>query len=293
MKKLALAATLVAGFTLGLESPAFAHGGQYRGPGDTVPPGGGGGGGGGTAGPTGPSGPAAPAPAGPTTPLPLAPGAPGQTTTSAQPVTQGGAAIGADLTLWSFWWEFNKDPFLNLRARIHDGNVTTGSDGFFLGRGEKAEAKDSMAPSEVQIRQKVVPALKAALETESNNDIVTGCLIALAKIGDANTESGQSEFEAIIAKFLSNSVQEISETAAVSLGILANPASIPTLEALLKDNDAGRKLVGSTSVNYRTRSFAAYGLGLIGAQDADPRGGPSDDRPRPHRVDRGGRHQVA
>ena len=38
-----IAVLAVTGTMLAL--PAFAHGGQYRGPGDTVPPGGGGGGG--------------------------------------------------------------------------------------------------------------------------------------------------------------------------------------------------------------------------------------------------------
>ena len=60
-----MAAAFVAGGTLAFQGVASAHGGQYRGPGDTVPPGGGGGGGAG-AGPTsGPAGPAAPGPSGP------------------------------------------------------------------------------------------------------------------------------------------------------------------------------------------------------------------------------------
>jgi len=266
MKKLLFAAALmVAGGTLGLSDVSYAHGGQYRGPGDTVPPGGGGGGGGGAGPASGPAGPSTPGPSGPSSPGPAAPGAaPG--VKSGGPTTAGGMAAGPDLTLWSFWWEFNKEPYLNLRDKIHSGAVTTGSEGFFLGQGQQEEGKDSLRPSEAQIRGSVVPALMKALETETNNDIVTGCLIALAKIGDTKSESGESEFEQVIAKFLSNSVQEISETSAVALGILANEASIPTLAALLKDTEQGRKLVGSTQVNYRTRAFAAYGLALIGAR---------------------------
>jgi HEAT repeat protein len=109
-----------------------------------------------------------------------------------------------------------------------------------------------------------VPALLGSLEKETNNDIVTGCLIALAKIGDAPSETGDSQFEKVISKFLSDKNQEISETAAVALGILANPKSIGTLKLLLTDSSEGRKLVGQPEVNYRTRAFAAYGLGLIG-----------------------------
>ncbi len=262
MKKLALAAALVAGGSLGLQNTSFAHGGTYRGPGDTVPPGGGGAGGGGASAP-GPSGPSSPGPGGAGTPGPAAPGAPGG---GSSPQTGGGGPSGPDLTAWTFWWEFNKEPYLNLRSHIHSGGTKTGSDGWFLGKGEKNQSKDTLRPTEQQIRQKVVPALIRAAETESNNDIVTGSLIALAKIGDAKSEDGTSRFEQVISKRLSDSVQEIRETAAVALGILANDSSVATLEALLNDTDEGRKLVKSTEVNYRTRSFAAYGLALIGAR---------------------------
>ena len=265
MKKFFFASALLAAGLFALQGVSSAHGGQYRGPGDTVPPGGGGGTGGGPGTP-GPAGPSTPGPTGPSTPGPAAPTGGGP----AAPVTSGGGGGGGpDLTAWTFWWEFNKEPYLNLKSHIHSGDVVTGSDGFFLGRGEKKQGKDSLRPTEDQIRQKVVPALKNALENESNNDIVTGCLIALAKIGDAKSEEGTSEFEKTISGFLSSNVQEIAETAAVALGILANDDSIETLASLVNDTAAGRTRVGSGEVKHRTRAFAAYGLGLIGARTAD------------------------
>ncbi len=181
------------------------------------------------------------------------------------PSLSGGGDLGADLNLWSFWWEFNKDPYLNLKSKVHEESKQTGSEGFFLGHGGRDQSKNSLRPSQEQIRQSVVPALLAALERETSNDIVTGCLIALAKIGDAPSETGQSQFQPVLARFLSDKNQEISETAAVALGILANPASIEPLADLLGDSREGRELVGQPEVGYRTRSFAAYGLGLIGA----------------------------
>jgi HEAT repeat protein len=179
-------------------------------------------------------------------------------------VSGGGGDGGPDLTQWTFWWEFNKEPYLNLKSKIQSGATETGTDGFFLGHGAKAQVKDNLKPSQEQVRQKIVPALLAALEKETNNDIVTGCLIALAKIGDAPSETGDSKFEEVISKFLKDKNQEISETSAVALGILANPKSIDALSKLLTDHPKGRELVGQQEVSYRTRSFAAYGLGLIG-----------------------------
>ncbi len=269
MKKLLLLGTLVAASAIGLQEVSVGHGGTYRGPGDTVPPGGGGGGGGGGPSSPGPSGPSAPGPSGPSTPGPGGPGAPGPSGPGG-PVTGGGAA-GPDLTLWQFWWGFNKDPYLNLKSHIHSGGPQTGSDDFFLGHGTKADAKDSSKPSEQMIRNTIVPALKKSLKTEKHNDIVTGAMIALAKIGDEQSEDGTSEFETIILPFLKSGSQEIAETAAVALGILGNPKSIGTLKSILNDDADGRKMVGSEAgVNYRTRAFAAYGLGQIGFYTEDP-----------------------
>jgi len=268
MKKLILFGTLAAAGTIGLQSVSSAHGGTYRGPGDTVPAGGGGGGGGGAT-PTGPgaSGPSTGGPAGPSTPSPGGPGVPtgGPAGRPAAPST--GGNTGPDLTTWDFWWGFNKDQYLNLKAAIYSG-IITGSDDFFLGQGTKNQARNQLKPSEEAIRGKIVPALKEALEKERSNDIVTGALIALAKIGDVKSESGASEFEPLLAKFLSDSNQEIAETASVALGILANDASVKALSDLALDKPDGRKMVGNKEVNFRSRAFACYGLGLIGYRTA-------------------------
>jgi HEAT repeat protein len=268
MKKLLLVSALAAGATFGLHELTFSHGGTYRGPGDTVPPGAGGAGGGSGPATPGPSGPGTPGPGGPMTPGPVGPATPG-----AGPGTPGGPATGGgsggpDLTAWTFWWEFNKEPYLDLKAAIHEGGTVTGSDSWFIGKGDKTQAKDSLRPSEEQIRQRVVPALINALQTETNNDILTGCMVALAKIGDEKDESGTSKFEEAIRPLLKNKVQEIAETAAVALGILANDNSVSTLTSLLQDNAEGRALVGGGEVSLRTRAFAAYGLSLIGARTA-------------------------
>lgn len=279
MKKLLFAAALIAGGAVLLQDLSSGHGGTYRGPGDTVPAGGGGGGGGGPSSP-GSGGPSAPGGGGPSSPGPASPGAPGGGPGGSGGGPQspgGGGDAGPDLTIWDYWWGFNREPYINLKSHIHSGAVVTGSDDFFLGRGEKQQARDSLRPSEATIRSTVVPELQNALRTERSNHIVTGAMIALAKIGDPKGEDGKPEdgFSQDIKKFLADGNQEIAETAGLALGILASetPANLEILTALVNNksdvlrSQHGVQLTGS--ISDRSRAFAAYGLGLIGYKAKD------------------------
>lgn len=139
---------------------------------------------------------------------------------------------------WAFWWEFNKDAFL----RPHEPALQT----------------------DVRIDEAIVPALRSALSAETDVDMVTSCLIALAKIGDRADASGGTSFGGWIAGFLSNPEQEIAETAALALGIQGRSEHVPLLASLLRDSAAGREAVARPEVGVRTRAFAAYALGLVG-----------------------------
>jgi len=170
----------------------------------------------------------------------------------------------SDLAAWQYWWRLNQAPYLALKRHVRSNGESTGAEGVFLGEGAKAQV--SLAPSEAQVRNEIVPALFAVLEQESDNDLVTGVLVALAKIGADGSAADAARFEAAMKRRLRDPSQEIRETAAVSLGILASPSALPTLAHLLWDTKEGRALVGDGEVNYRTRAFAAYGLGLAGAR---------------------------
>ena len=118
-----------------------AHGGKYnppppsgpppegphpwRGPSDTVP-------GGPAPAPTSPSpGPSGPGPSAgrPLTPPSGPPSGLGASGIPASSVTPAMDALGIDLTSWSRWWDYNKAPYLDLKARIHEPQPETGSDG--------------------------------------------------------------------------------------------------------------------------------------------------------------------
>jgi HEAT repeat protein len=243
---------------------AIGHGGTYIGPGDTVPPGSGEGGDPPPASPP----PSAPGqtPGRPSTPSPGSPGSPPGGTgagTPSLPRSPAGSAA-ASLDAWQFWWAFNKHPYLDLRSKVNGLGTQTGGDDWYLGQGTRAQGRDSLAPTRAKIEEVVIPALLRALESERSNDILTGAMIALAKIGDSVDESKRGMLVDAILPFLKDGNLEVSETAALSLGILQDAQSAPLLVSLMMDEPLGRQATGKTEVPFRMRAFAAYGLGLIG-----------------------------
>lgn len=255
---------------------ALAHGGghapplppPYTGPGDTVPqpghPG--------TPGPGGPTTPRPGGPAGPTTPAPT--GGPTTPSPGAGPVTPGGGAMpipkapggpmtggmaGPSFESWRYWWAFNRDRYLRLKAHVNAAEAPfTASDA--------TEASTSMRPTKLQIARDVVPVLREALAGETHRDFVSACVISLAKIADDPAKTARA-----IEGYLSHASQPIAETAAVALGILGSAEAMDALTALYKDDKEGRRLCGNVrEVHWRTRSYAAFGLGLLGAHTKNP-----------------------
>ena len=270
MKKLILSGLCCAGLVAALSQTGHAHGGQYRGPSDVVPPAPGGGGGstgGAPSGPTtgGPAGPSAPGPSGPTTGGGSAPstGAPSGPSGGKGPTTGGrGMPIEDDLTRWSFWWEFNKDPFIRLKDAVQQGGTQTGSDDFYLGSTRRSEATNSLKPTEEQIRDEILPALKKAIDSTENRDINSSCMVAMAKVG---TDHPDFSLISVFKPRLRKPDLEIAETAALSIGIaaIATEENVQLLSDIALSNDKGREACGGSDVNYRVRAFATYGLGLL------------------------------
>lgn len=273
MKNLFLASVGCAALIALLPQTGYAHGGQYRGPGDITPPNPGGGRGAGPGGPSapGPGGPSTPGPGGPAGPGPSAPstGGPAGPAGGRGPATQrGGVQLEDDLTKWQFWWEFNKDPFIRLKDSVHSNTAVSGSDDFFLGATRKVDSHDSMGPSEEEKLNVILPALKKAIDSTDNHDIGSSCMVAMAKVG---RNHGEFKLRDVFLPRLKSHTQELRETAALSFGIAAlqDEENLQALIDLAKDTPAGRTLSDQPEVNDRTRSFATYGLGLVAYANAD------------------------
>ncbi len=271
-----LAALTVLGLDLRAHGGGYP-GGQYRGPGDIAPPSGGPGHGPGPAGPgpaapgpatPGPGGPAGPMPGGPPSAGPATPGPGGPSGRAPGPHT-GGSALEDDRTTWESWWELHQEPYLQLKRSIWAESVQTGSDEYFLGSTRRPAAGDRMQPTAADIEQKVLPALKGGLDRSDQRDIVTACMVALAKTGVEGRD--WRLVPDILAPRLRAHDNEVCETAALAIGIsgMTSAENLALLAALARDAADGRAACARSEVDERTRAFACYALGLMAGAGAD------------------------
>jgi len=261
-------------------------GGGWNGPGDTVPNGGGSGGSGGNGGgnPPPPPGPT-PTPPGPDyapganplsprTPPPGlegVPGSPGE----APPPKPSTPPRTETLNSWQTWWHYNRWAHLDVDSSLV---ADSGSAGFFLGHGEKAQKAPLLRATQNQIRDVVQPALIRALARGGQSDFEIYALHALAKIRGVPLPEGAPDFAVVVRPYLRSANQFVSEKATLALGIRGEEAFLPWLSAILADAPEGRDLVGRSLVGDRLRAYAAYGLGLLGerAREASVRVGVYD-----------------
>lgn len=268
MKKLILFTAIIAAMGFLLCDWADGHGGQYRGPGDTVPPNLGGPGD--TTPPSNPGGPATPGPAGPSTSGPSGPATPGGPAGGIGPrgATTGGlgrkrSAGGEGFERWEFWWENNKEPLLNLKNRLGGQGNVTGSGGFLSGRGRKDDAGTSKRPTPEIIKSEIVPSLQKALKVD-HPDILDSAVLALARIIKA--EDAKLVLDDIYA-VVGSRYQTAQQSATLSLGVLGSPEAIPNCYELMIDSGAGQKLVNKGKVPVLVRAFAALSFGLINSPE--------------------------
>ncbi|MFO1078837.1 MAG: hypothetical protein U1E73_14035 [Planctomycetota bacterium] len=257
---------------------ALAHGGQYYGPGNVVPPSPGSGTSGGSSSGGGSATSDSTSGSGPANAGATVPGSSPTTGSSANPPGGGGAGVAAapairgapldsDLTRWEFWWEFGKAPYMRLRDVLQSRHDIPADDAFLNPR-HAARLRDVALPRDSDIGA-VAEFLAALLTDATDRDTVSSCLVALAKIGrDGNGWTLRER----VTPFLRSNDQELRETAAVALGIagIVDDATIDLLTALLRDDEVGRAASGDHAVNERTRAFAAFALGLLLRRATEP-----------------------
>ncbi|MBK9385989.1 MAG: hypothetical protein IPN34_14350 [Planctomycetes bacterium] len=221
-----------------LGSAAFAHGGQYRGSRDIIPPSSG----------SGSSGAAVTAP--PPTKASTDSGVGGSATAgSSGSSMSAGLDISLPVDAWDYWWIANRMRFLDLRR---------------LSRALESEVEDGPIAAkpriEAALRARIGARLQALLApgTAISVDELSGALIAASKLAWQPNATAQ-----LFRAHLRSPVQEIRETATLALGWLGEPSALPLLLAILEDAPAAREATLNATTDVRTRSFAAYALALF------------------------------
>jgi len=158
---------------------------------------------------------------------------------------------------WDMWWHFHRESFLDLKRRLAEGGARSRSD-------LETIEQTGWLP-------RVREALCAALDQRETPELNLGAMLAAARCSDAGEFPELLRYGPRIRALLSSPRSELAEFAALCLGVLGSPAELPNLESVLRDEEAGRRLVGARSVPQRQRCMAAYGLGLYGARHADTR----------------------
>ncbi len=257
---------------LAFASPAFAHGGQYRGPGGHVPPG--------LKEPGDPTPPPPPPPGSPPTTgeptTPSAPGAPPQPTDPGTPTppsttpgdtpTPQGRRPGANslgMDSWMFWYEYNKSQLQNLKKSIY-ADYDTDSPWTSMGSGGHTTRSGRSQATRALTHSTIIPAMRWAMEMKNSDhqDTQSAAYIALAKI-----TNDPSDIERIQAGIESKNYIT-RESSALALGLLRRARQSDQFDAITLDKV--RTFLFQVFENdkhiARTRAFAALALGLLADQ---------------------------
>ncbi|MDG1984152.1 MAG: hypothetical protein P8M11_06280 [Planctomycetota bacterium] len=177
-----------------------------------------------------------------------------------------GAPSTEDIESWVQWWRFN-GPSVIAAAEPHGPAVMhRAGDEFFLGRGQGRVARQGAGIPTSIVRVVVAPALLRIVRGTPNTAELSASLIALAKLGSAR--AGEPLLPELVA-FLAHPSLPVAEAATLGIGILGEDRGAATLMELAIDTPVGHGLCGRSSTPVRLRSFAIYGLGLIGARSMD------------------------
>ena len=276
MKRILFAALVLTMALAIVAQDAYAHGGQYRGPGGAVPPN--------QREPSDPTPPPPPPPSGPpTTPPPTTPPtgpapAPTPTTpntpqpTTPQPTTPGmgetkkGARGSLGFENWVFWYHNNKADIENLKKALYS-RVSSENPLFQIGGKNLSNRSDATQDIRAKVKTDIIPALLWAMDPKNSDhqDTESASYIALAKMAE---DVAQIE---LIKKGLDHDLKRdliTQESAAIALGLLrrAKPDHQFAAVDLDKVRDFLFGVVEDDKYQARTRAFAAMGVGLLGDQ---------------------------
>jgi HEAT repeat protein len=172
--------------------------------------------------------------------------------------TTGRRAHTESLDRWEFWWEANQDELLLAHAR----RAVVSAAGQASSNGD---APTVHALTAEQARSRVLPALLSALG-DKEGEVADTAALALAR--DVPAEQGALA-QGPLVRVLKHDAKSAREAATLALGVVGSSDALPTLRALLLDEEEGRRASAhSDGVEEQVRAFAAAAIGAIGDASA-------------------------
>lgn len=168
---------------------------------------------------------------------------------------------------WQLWWQFNRDRFLRFSG-INTGGAYTGSDGFYLGTGAVNRETVGGRASDSLIDTVLSDALQKGIQKGCTNRFSQSALVAMSKVGGEH----QRVYDFMTRWYLANGTPEMHPTAAFILGVMGGEQDIELLRNIALNTKAGCEAITpegkptTARVPMDIRSFAAYGLGMIGSR---------------------------
>ncbi len=168
---------------------------------------------------------------------------------------------------WQLWWKFNQDRFLQF-SNIQTGETYSGSDGFYLGKGQEEKASIGGRASDEIIDGVLAEALMEGLKKGGSIEYCKSALVAMSKVGGEH----QRHYSFVTNWFLSEGMAELHPTAAFVTGLNGGERDIPLLRNIALNTVEGCKAVTAEGkpvtarVPMEIRAYAAYGLGMIGSR---------------------------
>lgn len=172
------------------------------------------------------------------------------------------ADLGPDQGAWQRWWGLHRDEFLDLAWEQRRTSRATGRESDRLG------GRPYLAAREVD--EQLLPLLaKLVRDPKQARNLRASALLAAGRMarveGDEVRETRVSRLEGLeqlMSESLTDDSFTVHEAAVLGLGLVGTHDAIVELGEIVSDSAAGRKAIGDGRVSIRSRSLAAYALGL-------------------------------
>jgi hypothetical protein len=172
------------------------------------------------------------------------------------------ADLGPDQGAWQRWWGLHRDEFLDLAWQKRRTSRATGTES------QQSGGRPSVAASEVD--ERLLPVLAAVVrDPKQARHLRAEALLAAGRLarvaGDELREARVARLEGLeelMTESLTDDSFTVHEAAVLGLGLVGTHDAIVSLGEIVRDSAAGRKAISDSRVSIRSRSLAAYALGL-------------------------------